>query len=49
MKKHIEKKLILNESEEKLTLIFREVEKGNSDKMNENHVTEVLDQRRKLH
>ncbi|PIZ64697.1 hypothetical protein CO051_05940 [Candidatus Roizmanbacteria bacterium CG_4_9_14_0_2_um_filter_39_13] len=49
--KEIQKKKesIFTENEEKLALVFREIERGNNDKMSESHISEVLSQRRETH
>lgn len=38
-----------SENEESLSFIFREIEHGTSEKMTEEHIGEVLSQRRKVH
>ena len=43
------KEPLFTENEKKLALVFREIERGDSDKMNEDHISEVLSQRRKVH
>lgn len=40
---------IFSESEKKLAIAFREIERVQNDNMNENHISEVLSQRRTVH